>query len=361
MKAAVIGAGPAGLMAAETLARAGVQVTVYEAKPSPARKFLMAGKSGLNLTLDGDFDTLLAGYGDAAPLLRPALAAFDNTALRAWATALGQDMFTGSTGRVFPRAMKASPLLRAWLNTLADLGVTLERNARCTGLQGCAPVINDIPVKADVTVLACGGASWARLGSDGAWANWIPTQTTPFAPSNAGVRVVWSKHMAPVFGTPVKTVGWHAGNVSSRGEAVLTAHGFEGGGVYNLTPSLRNGAHLTLDILPDLTADEIAKRYAVKPAKTTLTRWLRSALHLPAVKVALVQELARVDMPESAASWGARLKALPVPITGLAPLDGAISTVGGVPLPALTPDFMLADTPGVFCAGEMLDWDAPTG
>ncbi len=363
MTAVVIGAGPAGLMAAEVMAEAGLAVTVHEARPSPARKFLMAGKSGLNLTFEGDAATLLSGYGDRAEVLRPALGAFDNRALRDWAERLGMETFAGSTGRVFPRTMKASPLLRAWLGRLGGLGVRLQRQWRWTGWDADALVFATPDgvrhVQADVTVLACGGASWARLGSDGAWAEWLPS--VPFRPSNVGLAVDWTPHMAAHFGTALKSVRWSAGEMTSRGEAVITRTGLEGGGIYALTPALREGHALTVDLVPDLSAEDIAGRFARRPPKTRLVGWLRNTLRLGPEKVALVMEVTRgaTDMPPQ--DWARLLKALPVNGARLGPLDGAISTAGGVPFSALTEGFMLRDRPGVFCAGEMLDWEAPTG
>ncbi|MEM6309188.1 MAG: TIGR03862 family flavoprotein [Pseudomonadota bacterium] len=365
MKAAVIGAGPAGLMAAQVMAAAGLFVTVYEAKPSPGRKFLMAGKSGLNLTFEGDSEKLMGGYGDAAGALRPALEAFDNQSLRAWAHNLDQETFVGSTGRVFPKAMKASPLLRAWLTRLNTMDVVLQRNWRWTGWQGDALTF-DTPdgfqsVDAEVTILACGGASWARLGSDGGWADIVDVPLTAFLPSNAGVRINWSSHMQKHFGRPIKSVRWTSGEIMSRGEAVLTANGLEGGGVYALTPSLRKGLPLTLDVLPDRTLAQIAASFGAKTKKATVSQWLRKGLKLSAIKVALVNEYARSETLDNPMKWARFLKALPISTNGLAPIDSAISTAGGVPFAALDKGYMLLKRPGVFCAGEMLDWEAPTG
>lgn len=363
MRAAVVGAGPAGLMAAEVLAQAGVAVTVYEAMPSPARKLLMAGKSGLNLTFTGDFDKVLAGYGDGAEHLRPALEAFDNRALRGWAEGLGVATFEGSTGRVFPEAMKASPLLRAWLARLADLGVDLRRRWRWTGWDGDT-LRFETPegaqsVQADVTVLACGGASWARLGSDGAWAEWLPC--APFQAANVGLLVDWSGHMAPHYGAAVKNVAWSADDLASRGEAVISDQGLEGGGIYPLIPALRQGAALEVDLLPGISAAHIVDRLSAKPHKMTLTRWLARALRLDAAKIALLMEFAGGAALRPTADWAALLKALPIRGAQPGGLARAISVAGGVPFAALNDDYMLCDRPGTFCAGEMLDWEAPTG
>ncbi len=367
MQAAVIGAGPAGLAAAEVLAQVGAKVTVYEAKPSPARKFLMAGKSGLNLTLAGDFEKLLSGYGDRADLLEPALQAFDNAALQAWAAGLGQEMFTGSSGRVFPKVMKASPLLRAWLARLDTLGVQIKTRWRWSGWRGSAlrfETANGLQeVTPDVTVLACGGASWARLGSDGAWAQHLETGLVPFAAANVGLRVNWSDKMQPHFGAPIKNVEWCAGPLISRGEAVLSAAGLEGGGIYSVSRAVRDGSALHANLLPDMQAEQIAQRLAKPRGKTSLSNHLRKCLRLDKTKLALLQEWGRPlpHDPHDPHELAMRITQLPVPVEGLADMDGAISTAGGISFDALTPGFMLKERPGVFCAGEMLDWEAPTG
>ncbi|SDJ01641.1 TIGR03862 family flavoprotein [Lutimaribacter saemankumensis] len=361
--ALVIGAGPAGLMAAEALARAGRKVTIAEAMPSPARKFLMAGKSGLNLTKDEPFDTFLAAYGKAAPLLEPMIAAFGPAEVQAWASGLGQALFTGSTGRVFPTAIKASPLLRAWMARLGDLGVTLQRRWRWTGWDGDA-VTFDTPegpraVTPAVTVLACGGASWARLGSDGAWAGWTPG-TVPFQPSNAAIAVPWTDHMTAHFGAPLKSVEWRAGTLASRGEAVISARGLEGGGLYSLTPALREGAPLSVDLVPDLSLEKLSARLP-KTAKKGVSHWLKNGLKLPPAKIALFFEMTKGAGPLPQTEWVQNVKSLPIRNATLRPMDEAISTAGGLSFDALDEGLMLRGRPGTFAAGEMLDWEAPTG
>lgn len=365
--ALVIGAGPAGLMAAEALAQAGRRVILAEARPSPARKFLMAGKSGLNLTKDGPPAAFLDAYDEAAGWLGPIIADFGPREVQDWARGLGQPVFTGSSGRVFPRAMKASPLLRAWLARLADQGVELRTRWRWQGWQGQAARF-DTPagtalIAAEVTVLALGGASWARLGSDGAWRDILLRQGVPvtsFQPANVGFRVDWSHHMASYFGTPVKGVALSAGELRARGEFVLSARGIEGGGVYAVSRALREGAPLVLDLAPDLPAGEIARRLAAQPGRLSLSNRLRRALGLAGVRRALLRECA--GPPPAAPEALARLiKALPVPLEGPRPLDEAISTAGGIRREALTAGLELKALPGVFAAGEMLDWEAPTG
>ncbi|MDU9004113.1 TIGR03862 family flavoprotein [Sedimentitalea todarodis] len=366
--ALVIGTGPAGLMAAEELARAGCRVTVAEAKPSVGRKFLMAGKSGLNLTKDEPASMFNSAYADAAAWLQPMLAKFDARAVQDWARGLGQDLFTGSSGRVFPVAMKASPLLRAWLARLDGLGVARQTRWRWTGWTECGAARFDTPhglqeLAADVTVLALGGASWARLGSDGAWAEILAArgvELAAFAPSNVGINLDWSAHMAPHLGAALKSVRWQAGDLSSRGEATISRRGLEGGGVYALTPALRAGATLSVDLVPDLTAEVLTKRLASKGAKVRLSHWLRNGLRLPPAKLALFFEMTQ-GAPLPREKWVATLKALPVRTAGLRPMDEAISTAGGVARRSLDDGLMLRAIPGVFCAGEMLDWDAPTG
>ena len=364
--ALVIGAGPAGLMAAGELARAGMVVTVAEAKPSVGRKLLMAGKSGLNLTKEEGLESFLAAYsGSAAGVVREAVGEFGPAAVQDWARGLGQAVFTGSSGRVFPRAMKASPLLRAWLEELGALGVTFRTRWRWQGFEGDGLAF-DTPegrevLRPGVTVLALGGASWARLGSDGAWAAWLGEKgvaLAPFQPANVGLAVHWSDHMVRHFGTPVKVARLTAGDVSLRGEFVISSKGLEGSAVYGVSKAVREGASLSLDLCPDWTEAEVVERLARPPGKSTVTAHLRKTLRLDPARLALLQEFGR-PLPDGACLAGL-VKHLPVTHAGLRPLDEAISTAGGVAADALD-RYMLRALPGVFVAGEMLDWEAPTG
>ena len=365
--ALVIGAGPAGLMAAELLGQAGHAVLLAEAKPSPARKFLMAGKSGLNLTKSEDFDRFLAAFGPRADDLRPMLEAFGPDEVRRWAEALGQPLFTGPTGRVFPQTMKASPLLRAWLTRLDGYGVTRRTRWRWQGWADGAAVFATPEgvqrVTAGVTVLALGGASWARLGSDGAWAEALRAAgvpLAPFRPANMGVRVEWSAHMAARFGMPVKGVAWQAGPARSRGEAVISDRGLEGGGIYAISAAVRDGAPLSVDLAPDTDAETLARRLAKPRGKMTAANFRRKQARLDPVQQALLMEFGQ-PLPEDPGQLARRIKDLPIRHAGPRPMDEAISTAGGIGFEALTPGLELIARPGTFVAGEMLDWEAPTG
>ncbi|MCC1494466.1 TIGR03862 family flavoprotein [Cognatishimia sp. F0-27] len=364
----VIGGGPAGLMAAQAVLDAGQPATLVEAKPSIGRKFLMAGKSGLNLTKMQAMGPFLASYGLAEPRLRAALRAFGPAAVRDWADGLGQNTFTGSTGRLFPAVMKASPLLRAWLERLDAQGLTRHTRWRWQGWATDDALRFDTPeghvtLRPHATVLALGGGSWARLGSDGTWRHHFAEQgleSVPFAASNAGLVVAWSPAMARHFGAPLKAVAFRSGDAVSRGEAILSARGLEGGGLYPLSAAIRNGKPLSIDLAPDRDLDTVRNRLARPRGKASMSNHLRKALGLSPVAIALLNEFAR-PLPTEADRLARLVKAVPVSHQGLRPLDEAISTVGGVPWTALDDGLMLIDKPGTFCAGEMIDWDAPTG
>jgi uncharacterized flavoprotein (TIGR03862 family) len=358
LDALVIGAGPAGLMAAEQLALAGRKVVICEAMPTAGRKFLMAGKSGLNVTKVEAQDRFAAGYD--SDWLRPMLAEFGPDEVRAWCRALGQEVFTGSSGRVFPVAMKASPLLRAWLARLDGLGVDLRTGWRWEVFDGRAFRFRTAEgarrLRPTVTVLALGGASWSRLGSDAAWVPWLRgrgVEVAPFRPANMGFAVDWSRHMARVFGQPVKGAALCVAGRRERGEFVVSARGLEGGGIYAVSRDLREGAALVLDLMPDVTEAEVAARLGRMRAGETAANRLRK-LGLSPVAVALVQEFGK-GAPLTV------LKRLAVRLAGPRPLDEAISVAGGVTRVAVTEGLELRAVPGVFVCGEMLDWEAPTG
>ncbi|MEM1316091.1 MAG: TIGR03862 family flavoprotein [Pseudomonadota bacterium] len=368
VEALVIGAGPAGLAAAEALTEAGLRPVIAEAMPSAGRKFLMAGKSGLNLTKAEPAERFAAAYAEAEAWLAPALDALGAgsapQAVAAWAEGLGQPVFTGSSGRVFPEAMKASPLLRAWLARLAARGAALRTRWRWTGMQDGAAVFETPEgarrLRAGAVVLALGGASWARLGSDGAWAGALAgmgAELAPFQPANMGFERAWSEPMRPWFGAPVKAAALLVGARRVRGEFVISARGLEGSAIYAVSRALREGAALRLDLVPDLGVEAAARRLG--SARGSVGNRLRK-LGLDGARRALAQELGR-PLPGEAGALAAALKDLPAPLAGPRPMDEAISTAGGVRRGALEAGFMLRAAPGVFCAGEMLDWEAPTG
>ena len=358
LDALVIGAGPAGLMAAEELAKAGRRVVICEGKSSPARKFLMAGKSGLNVTKAKALPAFIAAY--QSPHMAPFLAEFGPEAVMDWCNQLGADVFIGSSGRVFPKAMKASPLVRAWMARLAGMGVELRSRWRWVGFDDGFAF--DTPqgrtvLHPAVTVLALGGASWARLGSDAAWVPWLAekgVRITPFQPANMGFHVDWSPHMAKVFGQAVKGAALCVDKRRERGEFIISSKGVEGGGIYAVSRDLRQGAALQLDLMPDVSVDEVAQRLSAMRSSETLVNRLRK-LGLSAPALALVMEFGRALSPPQA------VKALPIPLGPPRPMDEAISVAGGVSFASVTPDLELRALPKTFVCGEMLDWEAPTG
>ncbi|MCC8981401.1 TIGR03862 family flavoprotein [Bradyrhizobium acaciae] len=380
MIVAVIGAGPAGLMAAETLAAGGAQVTVYDAMPSAGRKFLMAGRGGLNLTHSEPMPDFLRRYREAMPHLTKAVEAFPPDALRAWSAALGQPTFIGTSGRVFPEAFKASPLLRAWLRRLDATGVVFAFRHRWTGWEASGGLLFEAPdrprtVNAEATVLALGGASWPRLGSDGAWANILAAKGVAVAPmksANSGFTVAWSNIFRDRFeGQPLKGVSLTIGAHTVRGEAIVTRAGVEGGAIYALSAELRDAvlakgtATLSVALRPDAVRDDLIARLSVPKGKQSFSNFLRKAAQLSSVGVGLLQEAAVASGRSLAllppAELAALINAVPIEISGVAPIARAISSAGGIRFDELDHHFMLRRLPGVFAAGEMLDWEAPTG
>jgi uncharacterized flavoprotein (TIGR03862 family) len=378
--AAIIGAGPAGLMAAEVLARGGAGVTVFDAMPSAGRKFLMAGRGGLNLTHSEPLPQFLVRYREAAPALEAAITAFPPTALRDWSEALGQPTFVGSSGRVFPHAFKASPLLRAWLRRLDAGGVRFAFRHRWCGWDSNGRLRFQTPdgersVEARTTVLALGGSSWPRLGSDGSWTQTLAAKgvaLSPLRPANCGFIVGWSDVFRDRFeGQPLKGATWSFGGQTIRGEAIVTRSGLEGGAIYALSAELREAiaqsgeAILHVALRPDLETEALGARLSTPRGKQSFSTFLRKAAQLSAVATGLLQETAIASgfalsslAPDRLA---ALINAVPIRLTAAAPVARAISSAGGVALGELDADFMIRRLPGVFAAGEMLDWEAPTG
>lgn len=377
---AVIGAGPAGLMTAEVLANGGALVTVYDAMPSAGRKLLMAGRGGLNLTHSEPLPQFMTRYIDAAARLSPVIDAFSPDALRAWSEALGQPTFVGSSGRVFPQAFKASPLLRAWLRRLDSNGVRLALRHRWTGWDDDGRLLfatpqGQVAVKAAATVLALGGASWPRLGSDGHWVDLLTQRgvsIAPLRPANCGFTVAWSEKFSERFaGQPLKNIELRFDKSTVRGEAMIGRDGIEGGAVYALSSVLRDQTVRTgqvtlhLALRPDLGRQRLVERLAKPRGKQSFTTYLRKAAGLAPVAIGLLYEsalTAQVDLSRlSPADLAARINDVQINLTGTSGLDRAISTAGGIAFDELDDAFMLRRLPGVFAAGEMLDWEAPTG
>ena len=367
-------------MAAEISAAGGARVTVYDRMPSVGRKFLLAGRGGLNLTHSEPLEKFLTRFGDATSHLRPAIEAFPPDALREWSEDLGQPTFIGSSGRVFPKAFKASPLLRAWLRRLESLGLTFALRHRWTGWAANGdlkfePGGGQKPVKADATIIALGGASWPKLGSDGSWVDALASKgisIAPLRPANCGFAVAWSDVFRNRFeGQPLKGIALSFGKHAVRGEAMVTRDGLEGGAVYALSAPLRDAiiasgeVALHVALLPDAKRNELAQRLGAPRGKQSFTNFLRKAANLSPAGIGLLQEAAAnagtklsAMRPDKLAAF---INAVPVRLTGIAPLARAISTAGGISLSEIDKNFMLRKLPGVFVAGEMLDWEAPTG
>lgn len=377
-RVAIIGGGPAGLMAAEVLADRGAAVHLYDAMPSVGRKFLLAGKGGLNLTHSEPLPAFVQRYGARAATVKPWLDAFGPDAVRAWAAGLGIDTFVGSSGRVFPRDLKAAPLLRAWLHRLRAAGVQFHMRHRWLGFGKSSDALRfatpqgELDVPADATVLALGGASWPQLGSDGAWLPWLRAagvEVAPLVPANCGFEVGWSDHLRQRFaGAPIKPVRLCFGEAfAQRGEFVLSDYGIEGSLVYAASAAIRDAiardgaATVTLDLLPDHDAARVAREVAHPRGARSLSSHLKSRLGLAGVKAALLHEVLPREALADAGRVAATLKALPLTLAAPRPVAEAISSAGGVRFESLDDALMLRMRPGLFCAGEMLDWEAPTG
>jgi uncharacterized flavoprotein (TIGR03862 family) len=373
---AVIGAGPAGLMAAEVLAAGGAKVTVYDRMPSVGRKFLMAGRGGLNLTHSEELSEFLTRYGAATENLRAAIEAFPPEALRAWSAALGQSTYVGTSGRVFPVTMKASPLLRAWLRRLDASGVTFALRHEWTGFdEKKRPTFSGpggaVTSEVNAMVLALGGASWPRLGADGGWVDLLKHEgvgVSPLKPSNCGFLTNWSDHIKRHAGQPLKRIALSSGEHNVRGEAIITETGIEGGAIYALSSHIRDAidakgdATLHIALRPDVWVKEIERKSAIPRGKQSLSNFLRKMFSLSPVEIALMQEATGGKLATLAPDELAKLiNAVPIRLTGVAPIERAISSAGGIRFDQIDAQFMLRARPDVFVAGEMLDWEAPTG
>lgn len=370
IRIAIVGGGPAGLMAAETISGAGYPVILYEGMPTVGRKFLMAGKSGLNITHDGEMRDFLSRFGTAKDRLETVLTDFDNAAVRAWAEGLGTETFVGTSGRVFPVAMKASPLLRSWLARLEGQGVDIRTRHRWAGFDGEALVFQTptgrVDQRFDAVVLALGGASWPRLGSNAAWVPWLESRGVAvhrFKPANCGFDVAWSKHFRARFsGQPVKAIAVN-GQV---GEFVVSRHGIEGSLVYTHAAILRDGLErgersLVLDLAPGRSIERLRRDLDRQSSKASFTNRMRKGAGLNGVKAGLVRELASERLRGDNLALAEAIKALPIRLLKPRPIEEAISVAGGVAWSEVGPDFMLTNLPRMFVAGEMLDWEAPTG
>lgn len=373
---AVIGAGPAGLMAGERLARAGHRVTIYDAMPSAGRKFLLAGRGGLNLTHSEPLDRFLPRYREATAKLEPLIRRFRPEALREWCTELGEPTFVGSSGRVFPEGFKASPLLRAWLRRLAEMGVSLQTGHLWSGFDAAGRLLlrqgdRDVVIAPEATVLALGGASWPRLGSTGAWTEILTARgvdVAPLRPSNCGFRIAWTPFVVDRYvGQPLKRIALGFAGEVARGEAMLTAEGLEGGAVYALsapvreTVQARGQATISLDLRPDVAEHKLAAAIAAGRGTDSLTNRLRKHAGLSPAAIAVLRDATPDLAGRDAMGLAAAIRRVELKVMSVRPIDRAISSAGGVRWSELDDGLMLHPLPGVFCAGEMIDWEAPTG
>jgi uncharacterized flavoprotein (TIGR03862 family) len=374
---AIIGAGAAGLFAAEQLAQAGCRVTIYDQMPSPARKFLLAGRGGLNLTHSEPLEQFLTRYGAAEAWLAPIIHAFPPEALRTWCDDLGEETFIGSSGRIFPKSMKAAPLLRAWLRRLESLGVMLHTRHRWQGwkdnkLHFTNAHHESVFVTPDATLLTLGGASWPRLGSDGGWVDILyakGVEIAPLKPANCGFALTWSAYFRDRFaGTPLKSIALTHQNRTHQGEAMITANGIEGGAIYALSASLRdaiekNGStHIYLDLRPNMTLSALTQKLSAKRGSKSFSTGLRGAGFSP-LAIALLHETTPPEQLHKASGelLATQLKSIPLTLTATAGISRAISSAGGITQSSVNNDFMLNNLSSIFVAGEMLDWEAPTG
>ena len=364
-KILVIGGGPAGLMAADMAIRNGLKITVIDSMPTFGRKFLMAGKSGLNLTMNEDALSFKNRIIQDNKLIGKALDEFGPNEVIKWVNSLGIETFTGSTGRVFPKSMKASPLLRKWIKQLVDLGVVLKTRWKLIAISDTTATFQTpegiVNETADGIILALGGASWPKLGSTGDWQSLFNSEDIEsFQPSNCSFLVSWSLKMSKYFGQPIKSIKLDAGHQSSRGEIMISKEGIEGGGIYPLSSTLKKDLELKLDLLPDWNIEKISRLLTLPRGKASYSNILRKRLKLEPIKQAILREFA-MDAFGEPNLLAKNIKSLRIPLNGTGPIQTAISTTGGMKLGSIDESFMLRSHPGVFCAGEMLDWDAPTG
>ncbi|ENW08619.1 TIGR03862 family flavoprotein [Acinetobacter beijerinckii] len=369
-RVAIIGAGPAGLMAAEVLSQYDYQIEIFEQKPSAARKFLMAGKTGLNISHAEPIDTFIQRY-DHAEWLNTWVRQWDAQWIQSWMQGLGIGSYVGSSGRVFPIEMKAAPLLRAWLKRLADDGVKFHYRHRCIDLSNNQLTIQNqnqqFNATYDAIILACGAVSWSQLGSDGAWQQWLSEhQIEAFQASNAGVLKAWSPFMQDCFGQPLKRVdAWVNAENKTHGDIVITHYGFESGVIYKLGRDLRDqksqkqALNIHLDLLPDMTIEQLEKKLQANKKQSLTNVWRKAGLD--SVKINLLREITDKNIWSDAKQMAQQIKQLNISLDGFRPIEEAISCAGGVKQIALSPKLQLRSNPYVFCCGEMLDWDAPTG